>query len=548
MDPLSVAGLTLAVFDQLWKLGNHTAVLISNFRDFDNDVKLLENKIRDENIRTRALQMLLFEPSTVYGGNSMFEYFDSEVQEQIHMFLEQASDILSLAHDLLVRRLERSPANSDWNLGAVSEKLTTLHTLPSGSTISSERRPSPFQRLRWSFCDKKRVESIVRDYGELNARIHESIKLWCLSTSIGVDLQHLKHLESDENSRILGFDVDAKLQIATTSTLSVSRSLEMQDPDVQRSVCDVRHSGDALGVFKINGQPVVAEYRQYSPGSPSWVALDDRTRDVVERLANILHQPKEVIFRTPSCVGWVRHTQLNRIAFIFSIPPNLEPNPLSLLHMLSSKEVRPPSLSQRFQLAHKLAQCISQLQLVKWWHSPHAQVHESFRSENIVFFPTAGSPEASLLEEPDVTEPWVFGFDLSRPEKYFSSGETDDCVAREIYRHPDRQRQPSKPFSKIYDIYALGIVLLEIGLWQPALSLEKHNFSRASEPAAIRNHMVNQANKRLGSKMGEKYKMIVLKCLQGSFNLGGDANEDVGLQQAFRAQVVDVLRKATECI
>jgi hypothetical protein len=32
MDPLSIAGLTIAVLDQLWKMGDRTAELVSNFR------------------------------------------------------------------------------------------------------------------------------------------------------------------------------------------------------------------------------------------------------------------------------------------------------------------------------------------------------------------------------------------------------------------------------------------------------------------------------------------------------------------------------------
>jgi hypothetical protein len=36
MDPLSVAGLTIAVLDQLWKVGERTAELVANYRDFDN--------------------------------------------------------------------------------------------------------------------------------------------------------------------------------------------------------------------------------------------------------------------------------------------------------------------------------------------------------------------------------------------------------------------------------------------------------------------------------------------------------------------------------
>lgn len=36
LDPLSLVGLTIAIFDELWKLGEKTAVLVSNFREFDN--------------------------------------------------------------------------------------------------------------------------------------------------------------------------------------------------------------------------------------------------------------------------------------------------------------------------------------------------------------------------------------------------------------------------------------------------------------------------------------------------------------------------------
>lgn len=63
----------------------------------------------------------------------------------------------------------------------------------------------------------------------------------------------------------------------------------------------------------------------------------------------------------------------------------------------------------------------------------------------------------------DLSEPWVLGFEFSRPETYFSNGQSDACPRRDVYRHPDRQQDPSTVFTKIHDIYALGVVLLEIG-------------------------------------------------------------------------------------
>lgn len=51
---------------------------------------------------------------------------------------------------------------------------------------------------------------------------------------------------------------------------------------------------------------------------------------------------------------------------------------------------------------------------------------------------------------------------------------------RDIYRHPERQGQPTTPFKKIHDIYSLGVVLLEIGLWEPAIKLQRNLFAPQS--------------------------------------------------------------------
>lgn len=89
------------------------------------------------------------------------------------------------------------------------------------------------------------------------------------------------------------------------------------------------------------------------------------------------------------------------------------------------------------------------------------QVHESLRSENILFFPIEASDAKSVttkLSSPQVDygKPWLLGFEYSRPEADFSLGITDICIARDIYRHPLRQGQPGMMFNKLHDIYALG--------------------------------------------------------------------------------------------
>ena len=82
-------------------------------------------------------------------------------------------------------------------------------------------------------------------------------------------------------------------------------------------------------------------------------------RDLVDKLANLLHQPKEIVFRTLRCQGWVKQMQQNRLAFMVAISEAVDPCPVILLKVLSSNKSLPPSLLQRFQLAVRLSWCIS---------------------------------------------------------------------------------------------------------------------------------------------------------------------------------------------
>jgi hypothetical protein len=103
-------------------------------------------------------------------------------------------------------------------------------------------------------------------------------------------------------------------------------------------------------------------------------------------------------------------------------------------------------------------------------------------------------------------------------------------------------------FKKIHDIYALGVVLLEIGLWEPAVKLEKNMFSMANNPHAVRAQLIKHAQRTLESRVGRKYKEVVLKCLTGDFGAEDDTKEDLKLQQAFRHQVVDVIEMAASYV
>ena len=385
------------------------------------------------------------------------------------------------------------------------------------------------------------METILHEFANLNSRIHEKIKLCCLASSLGLDLRHLMRLQEDSNSKLLGFNIDAALKLtAIQSEETTGISLELKDmfwDNVLKPITPLANQG-LFATVVIDSQSYIHESYPYELHGDSDWENDRRTRGRVEGLARILHQPKEQVFRIPRCVGWgyLQHQKL--ISFVFESPEKTEP--ISLLQLLFKNGVK-PSLGDKFRLALGLANSIAQLHMIRW-------VHESFRSENVLFFPRSESPENSRADSIRYSEPWILGFTFARPESFFSTGPTDFSPSRDIYRHPERQGDPQTPFVKGHDIYSLGVILLEIGLWEPAITLEKNMFNHAHDSYAVQAQLKKHAMKRLEPRMGSKYKNVVLKCLLGKFEVGDDTKEDLKLQLAFRTQVVDVLETAANSV
>jgi hypothetical protein len=259
----------------------------------------------------------------------------------------------------------------------------------------------------------------------------------------------------------------------------------------------------------------------------------------------------------------------------FKIHPSLDPEPISLLFAISAGEKTYQStIRHRLQLAYTLALSIYQLHLVGW-------VHKSFRSENILFFPSSADSSRPDLAPavPDVlmnrrtkqryVEPWLFGFEFSRVISQDSDlASTDTSIAKNIYRHPTRWNAPTHRFGLIHDIYALGTVLLEIGLWRPLLSLSESGFARAADAASsadtaaatavkegVKAQLLQYAAKRLPFTLGRVYYEVVELCLSGvhrglpdqeGFDV--DENDHAALEKAFREKIVDHLAKAVASV
>ena len=195
------------------------------------------------------------------------------------ILLQQLKAILFEGFDLLNRRYG-TVGSAEKHLSRTPSKLTAVPSLlspsvsPSSSTmvdgycspgpipphmVHRKSSPSAFLLLRWSFRDKKRVEVIVQNFREMNGRIHEKIKLWCLASQLGVDLQHLQHLQNDTNSRLLGFDVDATLRLTAWNAESLPGTLELQDMSWQEVLHGEQKLNERFSTSKTSASTFLVE-------------------------------------------------------------------------------------------------------------------------------------------------------------------------------------------------------------------------------------------------------------------------------------------------
>jgi hypothetical protein len=91
-------------------------------------------------------------------------------------------------------------------------------------------------------------------------------------------------------------------------------------------------------------------------------------------------------------------------------------------------------------------------------------------------------------------------------------------VERNISRHPACQGDPSEAFSWEHDIYALGVLLLEIGLWKSAGQIfaeqnEGVPATKSTSPVKIQIRLRDAAKFLAANELGENYVRTVQQCM-----------------------------------
>jgi hypothetical protein len=251
------------------------------------------------------------------------------------------------------------------------------------------------------------------------------------------------------------------------------------------------------------------EWKEYrTPDSPgSGPSKADVEKFIVRELVGLLAEEQLHAIRVPQCTGYFDHyPQRTRFGLLYKYPEGTNPNAqlLTLSSLLESQEENAcgPDLAVRIELARAIAQTLHYLHAVGW-------LHKALRSDNILFFKEPG-------KEVEYGNPYLSGFDDARPVCHAHMSEAvsrrDHC---EWYCHPHTQdSKKKKAFRRTFDVYSLGIILLEIACWKPA----KRIFEGSGVgPWRVREALLKDPKWLQGVRFaaGHSYEDIVRVCISG---------------------------------
>ncbi|KAF9767616.1 hypothetical protein IL306_015198 [Fusarium sp. DS 682] len=222
----------------------------------------------------------------------------------------------------------------------------------------------------------------------------------------------------------------------------------------------------------------------------------------------------------PLCTGFFQQTRTSFVV-VYQLPPFAAPSspPRSLYSLLprnkySVEGEKPmahnnflPSLEQRYELAAALTDGVLSLLSVDW-------MHKTITSRNVVLYHASGHL--------DFASPQLLGFGLARRDR---PGERTVDLREgglspwRFWQHPELRAagEEHRRFERRFDIFSLGVVLFEIGMWQDAhyYSSSGSGSVAASGAGEFRRRLLHVCAREMAHRMGKAYKEAVMACLDG---------------------------------
>ncbi|KAI1503801.1 hypothetical protein F5X99DRAFT_406800 [Biscogniauxia marginata] len=293
----------------------------------------------------------------------------------------------------------------------------------------------------------------------------------------------------------------------------ISMRLTLLDDDTDRnpirvSFKSLAQSNQRIRIGQVEDRTVVVEYFSYDATTKDSYTKASRQ---VAKVSALLSEPKDSTFRTLPGVGFTHDTNHGpRFGMVYDLPENRDGLNFCFLSDVISKTKFVP-LDIRCRLSLALCEAVMRLHSIGWFH-------KGIKSENVIFPCSPNAKDGQLCDSlQDLEQPFLIGFDCSRPEDAETWATVDFNTAANIYRHPDRWGRPSR-FERHHDLYALGILLIEIGLWKVLPSMLRGGIRAVKDPEPIRNSIVEMTAPagRLSHAVGADYASATRNCIESA--------------------------------
>ncbi|KAJ3761246.1 hypothetical protein EV360DRAFT_80416 [Lentinula raphanica] len=382
------------------------------------------------------------------------------------------------------------------------------------SYLPPDRKLDIVGKLRWTFRGKSGFEAILQELNDWQSRA------WFI---IGA-MKLLQEPDGSEEERAL-----YRKLFASVERIGSLREILAMD-DVVHGHSDIlvkpinKMDVSCLQTTLIEGdrqvailgtQNVFVEARYFEERSSR--DIQESVQDV-EKLAQVLHNVDPASMHILHCIGTVFQESFPRSLLLYDIPimPAVDAQ-WTLATALKNDKGLKPSLEVRIRFAVEISMA------VMFTHSA-GLVHKSIYPDNVLILE---NPDVDQCKCPVAVENHL-GFDAARLRDLSAYSEqvpeTDDM--RKLYHHPDRQDASMEGGHVVrygirHDMYSLGIVLLELGMWKPVHKITRtlHDLAKnvtgtKPDPKKWQEALISAADANLAGAVGSKYTDAVLCCLK----------------------------------
>lgn len=522
---------TVTILKEVYLLSRFVARTAKSAAHSNTEREALQKELEYEHLYIRSFGLLFFQREGILVPN---QDLNQEWLEKITWILDglrlAESDYAKLAaeRDTGYRRLSpylNEPKESDdFNLLEFSDFDRSAREISNGETKNEvqlrveptssrdvsgtqKKRLLPSLDWRWALSEKKQLQYILASSRTWTGKLKELVQLTMAvnqhnQMSAIFDLQMLAR---NENATFLGLSGHARVRQNIDSA-----PVEMDDLAITNAVLELPNQRTTLTLATLRSASSRTNVLVELKPLPDMVSGEDE-RNIIH-LAQLLALSTGTDLSTIPLKGVIHLPNENAYAFVFDSPKETtDAPPVTLFDLIRRPHSMTPRLSlrNRFWVAQSIAKSLTALHADRW-------VHKSFRSRSIVFF----YDRDGIMKQ----NPYLVNFEYSRSTNSATSWTYDDDVEKNLYRHPLRQRPPQKSFDQIHDLYALGIVLLEIGLWRTISSVKEQaqgviEAGTDLDPETLAEYYLNTARRDLPHSMGEVYADAVATCLKGDFGV-----------------------------